>query len=327
MNAPVRQGISYQPVDRDAYDREQRRRAARSFVRACCAALLTAAGEAKNDPAGASGIAEKMWPRDRDTGHVLKAAQSPATMTSASVLAAQQVLVSFVSSLAPVSAAAALVARGIKLDFSRSASILVPNIVPPVAAFIGEGAPIPVEQETVGGPILTPFKLAAIVTFNRELAEISAANVEALVGAALRQAVASRLDAVMFGNAAASSVAPAGILNSISATTASAVTPVGEAMVMDLAKLAGSVARTAGGEIIFICAPEQAASIALRAPGLPYAVLSTPALTAGTVVASPPMRSLPRSTPRALKRRTGHCCISRIRRHCRSQRVRKVPAC
>jgi hypothetical protein len=266
--------------DRDAIVR----RAARSFVRGACALLLNHVNGDKKNVAVASSLAEQMWASDRDCLHVIKAAVSPTTLTTASVFA-QQTVAGLVASLAPVSAAAALMASGIRLDFNTSASIMVPAVTPPVASFVGEGQPIPAEQATVGGPVLTPFKLAAICTFNRELVNGSPANVEALIGQALREAIVSRLDSVLLGTAAAvAGVQPSGILNGISATTASALTPVGEAMVMDLAKLAGSVLQVAG-PVVFVCAPEQAVAIALRAPNFAYAVLPSDALAPGTVIA------------------------------------------
>jgi hypothetical protein len=258
--------------------------AAKSFVRGACALLLNHVNGDKKNVAGAISLAETTWPDDRGALHVIKAAVSPATMTTASVLA-QQTVAGFVSSLAPVSAAAALMSQGVKLNFDTSASIMVPAVTPPTAAFVGEGQPIPAEQATVGGPILTPFKIACIAIFTRELTNSNPGNVEALIGQALREAVVSRLDSVLLGTAAASAgVAPAGILNTVSATTPSAVTPLGEAMAMDLAKLAGSVLQVSG-PVVFVMTPEQAMAVALRAPNFGYPVLPSDALPAGTVIA------------------------------------------
>jgi hypothetical protein len=111
-------------------------------------------------------------------------------------------------------------------------------------------------------------------------------NIEASVGAALRESTAGSLDGAMFSASDTTPTTPRGVLFSVPPLPPSSATSATDAMVEDLAALAGAVARAAGGSLVFICAPEQAISIALRAPrDVPYAVLPSAALPPGTVIA------------------------------------------
>ena len=76
-------------------------------------------------------------------------------------------------------------------------------------------------------------------------------------------------------------------MNGVAPLTPSDATPSSEAMVADLAALAGSVARVAGnGGIVFVAAARQAVAANLRLPKpLAYPVLSSSILAAGTVIA------------------------------------------
>ena len=80
---------------------------------------------------------------------------------------------------------------------------------------------------------------------------------------------------------------PPGLLNGVTASTASSATNKIDAMTDDLATIIQKVARIAGaGAIVLVAAPEQAASIALRyLKPLDYPLLASAALPAGTVVA------------------------------------------
>ena len=56
-------------------------------------------------------------------------------------------------------------------------------------------------------------------------------------------------------------------------------------MLIDLATLAGAVARVAGDEIVFVMAPEQAVAANLTLEQIAYPILSSSALAKGTVIA------------------------------------------
>jgi hypothetical protein len=117
---------------------------------------------------------------------------------------------------------------------------------------------------------------------------LASTNAETIFRTALIESAALSLDAALFSANAASADAPAGLLAGLSPLTPSATTPLQDAMVQDLAKLAGSIARVAGNTIVFICAPEEAISINLYAPQFPYDVLTSSALPAKTVIALAP---------------------------------------
>ena len=95
------------------------------------------------------------------------------------------------------------------------------------------------------------------------------------------------LDAALFSTGAADATRPAGLLNGISALTASALTPASEAAAADVRALVAAVAGVAGnGDVMIIASPGQAASLKLRIAGqLDYPVLASSALAPGTLIA------------------------------------------
>jgi hypothetical protein len=117
--------------------------ASRSFARAFVACAFAAIEGRRPDDA--IEIAPKIWPEDRDVAALVKAAASPTTTGSASALV-HTVLTDFLASLAPQSAAAELMARGLQLRFDGRGAISAPSIIAPAAKFVGEGQPIPVAQ-------------------------------------------------------------------------------------------------------------------------------------------------------------------------------------
>ena len=124
--------------------------ASRSFARAFVACAFAAIEGRRPDDA--IEIAPKIWPADRDVATLVKAAVSPTTTDSASVLV-QTILTDFLAGLAPQSAAAELIARGLQLRFDGRGAISAPSIIAPAAKFVGEGQPIPVAQGQTGGPL------------------------------------------------------------------------------------------------------------------------------------------------------------------------------
>jgi hypothetical protein len=257
----------------------------RSFARAVAAfGFVAIEGRRSSD---AVEIAAKVWPDDRAVTTLVKAAVSPATTDSASALV-QTVLTDFLVSLAPQSAAADLMARGLQLKFDGAGAISAPSISAPAAKFVGEGQPIPVVQGQTGGPLLEPTALKIIVTFSNELFLGTLYNMEASVGAALREASGASLDAAMFStNAGTPDVQAPGLLSGLAPLTASDAMPLSEAMVADLAALASTVAPVAGnGGIVFVAAVQQAVAANLRLPKpLAYPVLSSAGLAPKTVIA------------------------------------------
>jgi hypothetical protein len=146
-------------------------------------------------------------------------------------------------------------------------------------SFVKEGDPIPHRQFSFSGPQLAPRKFATLCSFTREIFEHSTPTIEALVRAALTESAGLALDVAMFSTTAGDSSRPPGLLQGIAALTP------GTTMLADVATLAAAVsAVAANGEIVFICAPKQAAALRLQF-GFPYAVLASSALADKTVIA------------------------------------------
>ena len=226
-------------------------------------------------------------PEDPHADLVLRAAVSGASLSSADWAGAltSTAVADFVADLGAASAASQLIAAGMRVALGRALGVRIPGIInsASAAAFVAEGAPIPVQELAINGPTLKPHKLSAIVVFTRETA--AATGFEAIARQSLRESVGLSLDAAMLSTAAATDERPAGILNGAASVTATAGGG-DNAMIADLAALAEAVAPLAGEAIAFIASPGQAAKVRLRARApLPYPVWASAALAPGTVMA------------------------------------------
>jgi Phage capsid family len=220
---------------------------------------------------------------DRVAGLLTRAASAPTSLANAQAL--RTVALSFVASLVPVSAAAAVIARSLQLTFDNAAQISVPALTLPTAAWTGEGAPIPVVQGvSAAGALVDPYKLAIIVALTGEM--IRNSNAEAFVRQVLLENVGPTLDTALFSaNAAVAGVSPAGILNGIAALAASAATSPADAMVADIQSIATALAPAAGAsQPVLIAAPAQAAALTLRAPRDLWPVLASAAVPDKTII-------------------------------------------
>jgi Phage capsid family len=266
-----------------------RNRASKSLIRGICA-LLAARAEPASYP---DEIVRHDWPDDRDAALIVKAAVSPATMTTsawAGSLAATA-LADLIMSLGPASAGSQLLKRGLQLSFARSASIIVPSLVASASSvgFVGEGQPIGVRALSLDTSLtLAARKFATISIFTREIFTHSTPTIESLVSAVLTESLAIALDSTLLDTAAGDAVRPPGLRNGIAAVgTASTATPKSEAMYDDVESLIGAVAPIAGGNpIVFVVNPVQAAALRIRGRTFfPFEVFATAALAAGTVIA------------------------------------------
>ena len=133
--------------------------AARCFIKAITAALMvTAEGSVRS----IDGVLRQFYPGDQavalltkvvgterreDANLLLKATSTPTTLASANELAVTA-LGAFVVSLAPQSAAVKLLSRGATFSLDGVGSLEVPTVASSatLAAFVGEGSPIPVRQ-------------------------------------------------------------------------------------------------------------------------------------------------------------------------------------
>jgi hypothetical protein len=220
---------------------------------------------------------------DSDTNLILRAAVSPTTIASAPALA--HVAASFLETLAPVSAGADLLMRGIALNFDGAAQINVPAISIPTGGFVSEAAPIPaLTAVTSPGPSLVPHKLASLMSLTGEMVRNS--NAEALVRAVLVESVGPVIDKVLFSTAAAGA-GPPGLMNGISALTPASAGTKSEIIIDDVQQLVLAVAPVAGnGNLVLVASPDAAAALALRLyNSLAWPVLTSAALAAKTVIA------------------------------------------
>lgn len=222
---------------------------------------------------------------------VLKAATLPASTTGWGGATVSQRVAAFLSSLRDRSAAAQLIERGLRVDLAGVGSASLPRSQTswPTPAWVIEGEPIPAYRGDFGSATITPKKLAALAAITGELDSLSAEDAQALITDLMDDAAARALDATMFSTSAATSAAPAGLLNGVAPLAATAGGGVG-AMAGDLAKLAGAIQGAGGGsDIVLVTAPQQAMTASIlaganfRAP-----IIATSNLAAGTIIAVEP---------------------------------------
>jgi hypothetical protein len=264
-----------------------------NFERACFATFLAAQKSVGGFgvEAAALRIAAERWPDDYATPLLLeqKAAVSGATTTDPTWAgpAAASGVSDYIASLAPISAAARLMNAGLRLSLDGQTSLLIPQrtgLPASDVAWVAEGQPAPVRRTTLSTTELgPPRKLMCEVVLTRELARHSQA--EAVFTQLLKEDCALSLDAALFSAAAATTARPAGLLAGVTPIAAASGGGT-SAMESDLGALAGAVAASGGsGEVIFVASPRQFAAVRIRAPQMPFEIVPSLALAAGTVVA------------------------------------------
>jgi hypothetical protein len=277
-------------VDRSFSPAPSRLRPADHITRAAAAHVAYQANFGRYK--SAEDAARQLFGDDKVTDIVLRAATSPAMVGTsgwASQLA-QTAVADFVVGLAPLSAAAELIRRALKVNLDGVGSVTIPQrkiVAGDAGGFVGEGQPITTRQLNVlGGPSLSPYKFATIVGFTRELSE--RADFENVARQMLNEAAALALDAALFSTAAGSTIRPRGLLNGVTplvATTGGGFA----AFQADLVALVDAIVTAgAGKQIVLFANPRQAVALSLLIVGANTSVLeviSTPALAAGTLVA------------------------------------------
>src|SRR5262249_31871177 len=171
----------------------------------------------------------------------------------------------FLDALVSVSAGADLLQRGIQLSLDGLPSIHIPGIAPPSIGFVAESMPIPAYVETTSaGPVLSPFKLAAIVALTNELMAMPAA--EGLIRQTLVEAVGPALDVALFSTNAATASTPAGLRAGISGLTpASSASAKDQIIVDDMQALTLAIAPVAGNNnVVVVASPDAAVALRLR---------------------------------------------------------------
>jgi hypothetical protein len=208
----------------------------------------------------------------------------PAKIADASGLT--QIAVEFVRALVASSASGELIGRSLQLSFDGRQQISVPAMTLPDANFIGEASPIGVNVGTTSaGALLSPFKLASILTFTNEM--LASSSIEAMTRALLLEKIGPVLDKAMLATTAATTIRPPGILNGVAALTPSSAAASIDALTADLAALIAALAGLAGGSPpILIAAPQQYTSLCTLPVDVPFDdFYMSPALAAGTALA------------------------------------------
>jgi HK97 family phage major capsid protein len=120
--------------------------------------------------------------------------------------------------LASVSAGAALIRAGLRVDLTGFGSIIVPGRAASAddVDFVQEGEPIPARSLNIsGGPTLEPYKMACLTGFTEELSRRSVPTVEAVIRQLLSESVSLSIDKALFSDEPASAARPAGLLHNI----------------------------------------------------------------------------------------------------------------
>jgi HK97 family phage major capsid protein len=246
-------------------------------------------------------VLEARYP-DHEETHVVTKADMTIGTTTTSGWASQLVetaTADFMELLSPMSVYPRLAARSGRLNFGpNSGAIKVPfeSSSPSVSgSFVLEGAPIPVRRIGVDSTTLTPHKMGVISTFSRELAKYSNPQIESLLRRRILRDTAITIDTLLFDTTAGSATRPAGLLNGVSAITASSEGGY-QAILDDIAALAAPFdAANAGRDLVLVMNPAQARRLRMQ-PGPDgtfgwagtimdeFAVMSSTSITAGTVI-------------------------------------------
>jgi hypothetical protein len=147
------------PEDLRDLRRNQQSQHVRSLARAAIASAMCSLDRSLQN-------FERRW-GDKDVELILRGAVPPASTASASALS--PIVPSFLASLIPLSAGAALLQEGVVLRWDGAGAITLPTITGIVADWISESSPINIKAATTGpGPRLDPYKLAVLVTLSGE---------------------------------------------------------------------------------------------------------------------------------------------------------------
>jgi hypothetical protein len=238
------------------------RKPGRDLMRAAYAHAKSAAAASTIAP---ETIAQSLW-RDEVVNVLTRGASSPATTTDplwASALARQEIG-SYLTSLEPLSAGARLLNLAPRASLDGIASISFPRKAGPTAAqasWVGEFEPIPVPSFSLDSATLGPArKLCAMAVATRECVESGAG--ETVVSTLLREATALALDKKLFSPDPATPQAPPGLPDGV--TPIPAAGAASDAALVDVGKIAASIAPHSQGPLVFVANPAQASYLALR---------------------------------------------------------------
>jgi hypothetical protein len=243
-------------------------------------------------PGRPASFVEKHWPDDRRALTLInRAAVDPGSTTGwGAELATTSAVADLVTPvLGPPSAAAELLRRALVLPLGREADLYVPGVAAAASlvSFTAEADPLPVNQLSVGGANLTPFKLGSIFVFTAKAFEHSTPTLEALTRAVVSESLALGLESILLDANAASTIRPAGLRNGVAAIPATAGGTI-DALRKDIGNLVAAVGAIGGSNLLFVAAPDVAAKLALAQPDLKLPVVASGALASGTLLCMAP---------------------------------------
>lgn len=133
--------------------------------------------------------------------------------------------VAFLETLRDISFFPRLAGMGANLQFGPGrAAIKIPSrsSTPSISgSFVAEGAPIPVRRFGLTSTTLSPHKMGVITYFTKEMAKYSNPQIEGMLRTEIRGDTADTIDTLLIDATAGSTTRPAGLLNGVSALTAS----------------------------------------------------------------------------------------------------------
>ena len=235
--------------------------------------------------------AEQLFGRDVVTAEILKAASTPAETTTPGWAQeiARVAIYDAVQSITSLSAAAEVIARGLRITMDHIAEHRVPGRVINAAAaagmWVAEAGPAPARALAVtNAAILRPRRLSVLYTYSREQALSS--NIENIVRQTLSEASGLALDAQMFSALAGDASKPAGLLAGVAPLAPTSGGGVA-ARDGDLKNLFTALAaQGAGKTAVIVAAMPQAVTLkASVGPNFDFDIIASTALAAGTAVA------------------------------------------
>lgn len=225
---------------------------------------------------------DMVYADDKLVAAIVERGAAPIATTTGAGFAAelvQNLVGDFIGTLAPLSAAAAIISRGVSVPMPGAGRLSIParEGAPSTAvAWVGEGQPIPVRVYQLNDDtVLSPRKFGFIVGVSRELAK--RANGEGVIRQLMREDAAATLDGAYFSTAAGDATTHPGMLNGVTAGTGFAG---GDrtAIEADLSTLSDAVAANGSGEVIFVTSPKRAARFKIIAPEISREVTMLPSL-------------------------------------------------
>lgn len=201
----------------------------------------------------------------------------------------------FLDLLRPVSVFAQLSALGAHFDFTVAGKVSIPgrDATSSLAGdFVGENAPIPVKAGALRAVALTPKKLAVLSALSNETASGSGGALEQFIRDCMIEDTSRLLDTRLMDAVSANAIRPAGLLNGVTLTPSSGVTPAD--VVADLRAAVGPIIAAGGGrKLVWLVNPEQALSLLMQghAPSGTFAdgfllgsVIVSPNVPSGTLI-------------------------------------------